>query len=307
MPQVDILMAAYNGGDFIEAQLLSIIAQKYTKWKLYIHDDGSDDDTLAIVKKWTKFDDRIVLVEDDAKHLGVAQNFLHLLQFSQGDYCMFCDQDDIWFDNKIALSVQHIQNLDNSIPQLVYADSYVWLPREGIKGKSTLAKAINLQDFLFLNGGTRGCLSIFNTELRYRLNAWQGSCAMHDHLLQLYALSFGAVHYLSTPLMLYRNHEKNVTGETDINIYDPKRLAANRGRYIVDYAHYQTVFDFYERNQDFLPVNKKSIISAYLMMSDKHLLQRIQQIVKYKFSLYNSVSLLLVKLLMRPFILKNEA
>lgn len=55
METIDILLASYNGSRFIENQILSIIGQTYKNWILYIHDDGSSDNTLDIIgntKNW---------------------------------------------------------------------------------------------------------------------------------------------------------------------------------------------------------------------------------------------------------------
>ena len=49
---VSILMATYNGALFIENQILSLLQQSYKNWVLLIHDDGSSDDTLSIIKKY---------------------------------------------------------------------------------------------------------------------------------------------------------------------------------------------------------------------------------------------------------------
>lgn len=49
MPQIDILMATYNGGEYIAAQIRSLQNQTFSDWHLIVHDDGSTDDTLQIV------------------------------------------------------------------------------------------------------------------------------------------------------------------------------------------------------------------------------------------------------------------
>ena len=51
MNNIDILMATYNGASYIRTQIQSLQAQTLTDWKLYIHDDGSSDDTMSILKE----------------------------------------------------------------------------------------------------------------------------------------------------------------------------------------------------------------------------------------------------------------
>ena len=67
MNHIDILMATYNGGLYVRNQILSIIGQTYQDWKLIIHDDGSTDDTLSIIKELVHMDKRIQLIEDGMK------------------------------------------------------------------------------------------------------------------------------------------------------------------------------------------------------------------------------------------------
>ena len=59
MNNIDILMATYNGASYIRTQIQSLQAQTLTDWKLYIHDDGSSDDTMSILKEMKAMDSRI--------------------------------------------------------------------------------------------------------------------------------------------------------------------------------------------------------------------------------------------------------
>lgn len=54
MPQIDILMATYNGGEYIAAQIRSLQNQTFSDWHLIVHDDGSTDDTMKIVNDFAK-------------------------------------------------------------------------------------------------------------------------------------------------------------------------------------------------------------------------------------------------------------
>ena len=64
----------------------SILAQTCKDWTLYIHDDGSNDDTVAIIRKYAALDRRIIFVEDGVKKLGPGGNFMHLLHSSSAPY-----------------------------------------------------------------------------------------------------------------------------------------------------------------------------------------------------------------------------
>ena len=109
---VDILMATYNGEAFVEEQVRSIMAQSFTNWRLLIHDDGSTDQTIAIIQQLQQEDSRIVLINDNVCNLGVARNFIHLVTYATARYCMFCDQDDIWLPNKVETMIRAISEFD---------------------------------------------------------------------------------------------------------------------------------------------------------------------------------------------------
>ena len=76
---IAILMATYNGEKYIEEQLDSILQQTYSDTAVFIHDDGSTDGTIDIVKKYTeKYPDRVKIVEGEPTG-GSKNNFLYLL------------------------------------------------------------------------------------------------------------------------------------------------------------------------------------------------------------------------------------
>ena len=99
--RVEILMATYNGEKYLSEQIESIISQSYENWRLLIRDDNSKDNTVSIIEKYEKEDNRIRLLRDRKGNLGFIKNFEELLVQSQEDFIMFCDQDDYWEKDKI--------------------------------------------------------------------------------------------------------------------------------------------------------------------------------------------------------------
>lgn len=300
--KIDILMATYNGSRYIESQIFSILSQTYKNWNLIIHDDGSNDDTLEIVKKFSFIDNRIKIIEDDVKCGGAGLNFMHMLKFSDAEYIMFCDQDDIWFDNKIELLLKTIRIKDNKIPQVVYSNSYVWIPNEGIKGLSTLTFPQKINQFLFLNSGMQGCSAMFNSKMHNLIMSYKGEISMHDHILHLSGICFGEIEYMPSTLMLYRNHDNNVTGATSTSTTDITQIMQNNKFPVVDRNHYKAVACFYEVFKFELKKSDKKNIESYLKMSDYNLLKKIFYIIKSDFQLFDSNLRLILKIIIRPYI-----
>ena len=116
--KIDILLATYNGEEYLEAQLDSILNQTYSDFRLLISDDCSSDNTQKILKEYEKKDNRIQLFFQE-KNLGVMKNFEFLLKNVKNDYYMFSDQDDIWKQEKIEKSLKKLLETNSD---LVYTD-----------------------------------------------------------------------------------------------------------------------------------------------------------------------------------------
>lgn len=107
--KISVCMATYNGEKFIQQQIDSILEQLSDNDELIISDDGSIDDTISIIKKYT--DKRVFLYNNNNLN-GVAHNFENALKYATGDFIFLSDQDDIWEKNKISCVVKELANYD---------------------------------------------------------------------------------------------------------------------------------------------------------------------------------------------------
>lgn len=126
---IAILMATYNGGQYLAEQIESILAQSNKEWTLYIQDDGSKDNTLAIIQKYVD-DNRVVWVESGLTRQGCCMNFMSLLNRVESRYYMFCDQDDVWLSEKVQISIDEVRRLEKVNPDkpiLVHTDKKGWM------------------------------------------------------------------------------------------------------------------------------------------------------------------------------------
>lgn len=301
---VDILMATYNGEAFVEEQVQSIIGQSFTDWRLLIHDDGSTDNTVNILRRLMQEDDRIQLLEDGICHFGVARNFIHLVNSSSAQYCMFCDQDDIWLPNKIEEMLGEIKRYSQDIPQVVYSNAYLWTSQKGIiSDKNTLTYPTTLRQTLFLNTGIQGAAAIFNRKMCDRIGEELCFYAMHDHVLLLAGICFGEVHYLHKSLMYYRQHENNLTGNAPGSKRKKLKLMwQNRNVPLVSREHYNGLKTFYEHFKESVLADDRQVIEIFLSLSDKNFLVRLWRIIQYRFKLFDSTLLLIIKMCIRRYI-----
>ena len=299
---VDILVATYNGEKYIRAQLLSLLFQSHEAIRVLVHDDGSTDATREIVREIAAKDSRVKLIEDGVTCGNASENFMHLLKFSSADAVMFCDQDDIWFDNKVAVMLERLKINEPSVPQVIYSESYAWYADRGIDGKAMNTHPTDLKSFLFLNGAFQGCATLFNGAMRDFLRHWQGPLWMHDHTLALIALSLGRVTYLSTPLMLYRRHPESVTGKFPLRGDVRTALIAHRATPVVCQGSYEAVERFLNLYGGKLSQKNRYILREYLKMRDDSFIKRVFAVLRNRFTLRSSMGALLVKLVLRPYI-----
>lgn len=119
MLKVSVVVATYNGEQFIKEQLDSILNKTYPIYEVIVKDDGSTDNTVAIVKEYTETYPIVHLVKNDI-NMGITSNILSGFYMAQGDYIAYSDQDDIWISNKIEKLLSAIGEKN-----LIYSNSAI--------------------------------------------------------------------------------------------------------------------------------------------------------------------------------------
>ena len=110
---VSIITPCYNGARFLMQTIDSVRAQTYTNWELLIVDDGSQDDSVAIIKAYMQQDERITYILQENAGSAEARNMA--IKLSSGDYLAFLDADDIWHSDYLETMLAHIHaNADAS-------------------------------------------------------------------------------------------------------------------------------------------------------------------------------------------------
>ncbi|MGZ3441121.1 MAG: glycosyltransferase, partial [Polyangia bacterium] len=102
-PEVSVIMAAYNGERYIEESIRSVLDQSYGALELVVIDDGSTDGTWEIVNALQASDERLVYAFQPNGRQGKARN--NGIRRARGSLIAFCDQDDLWVKEKLALQM----------------------------------------------------------------------------------------------------------------------------------------------------------------------------------------------------------
>ena len=303
MSKIDILMATYNGASYIASQIRSLQWQTFTDWTLLVHDDGSTDDTLDIVRQLAATDKRIRVIDDGVRYHDCALNFMHLLGCSDAPFCIFCDQDDIWLENKLQVMLDAIASKDNTLPQAVYSNSFVYNPDlPDISGEASLCKPSHLKDVLFMNAGIQGCALMFNAALRDICRKVPSVVAMHDHVLTLAAATFGTLTYVDRRLMLYRRHSSAVTGPTARRLSDRVATFFDSAKTVLEPKHYRAIRSFVDCYADIIAADKKRVFDEFFRFERQSRLARAIHVYTGNYRLYGSRLILAFKMIVRKLV-----
>lgn len=219
--EIAILMATYNGCSYLEEQLDSIFRQTYENWHLYVHDDGSTDSTVEILKRYlTGNPEKMTILNYPSQH-GTSENFMSMLEHVEACYYMFCDQDDVWLENKIELSIKSMlsQEKDKNIPVVVHTDLII-VDEHLQEIYHSLWQYMDIRPSFMRSfhdciiSYVTGCTMLINKTMRdisiqiprthaLMHDSWITACCHHKK---------GLVISLRTPSVLYRQHSNNVLG-----------------------------------------------------------------------------------------------
>lgn len=244
MKQVDILLSTFNGEKYIDALIESVMQQTYSNIRLLVRDDGSKDCTMDKVLSWkNRHPDKIALIQDDKGNLGVTQSMFALLQESTAPYAIFCDQDDVWFPDKVAKLVKGIQLKEKEypgVPIIVHCEAYTTDEKLNLIGEN---EEKSLQSYqasrnkmqvsfanLLLCNPIQGASMIFNRLLKEELkpvfDAKIKRSLIYDSLVASVCSIHGKIFFLNRPLMYYRQHANNIVGASKLHLGRLKQYTA---------------------------------------------------------------------------------
>ncbi|MBT7504520.1 MAG: glycosyltransferase family 2 protein [Gemmatimonadales bacterium] len=219
---VGIVLAVHNGAAYLEEQVESIRAQTHEKWRLWIRDDGSTDDTAELVDRLAARDERVSRVHDNSQRLGAGPSFGTLLQgLPRGiEYVFCCDADDVWFTDKIERSLDTMREaeMEGGGPLLVHSDLRVadsalalihtsYWELIGINPNNTSFPG------LFVHNVATGPTMMMNRDLFERVTPIPQEAAYQDWWITLVAGAVGRVVAIPEPTVTYRRHDSNTTPE----------------------------------------------------------------------------------------------
>lgn len=220
MTTISVAMATYNGARFLQEQLQSLSEQTLLPAELVVTDDGSTDETLAVLAAFAATAPFAVRVETNRERLGYRANFMKAAKLCTGDIIAFCDQDDVWLPSKLEkcmelLSDEHMLMVYHNASVVNEYLEDMGETLEEARAPHRMNPSLSLGPYTFSQGFTevmRRSLLAFDA-------AWENSSDLydrkqrepHDKWFFYLASSLGRVGYIKEPLALYRRHGSATT------------------------------------------------------------------------------------------------
>ncbi|TAF09347.1 MAG: glycosyltransferase family 2 protein [Nostocales cyanobacterium] len=107
-PIVSVIIPAYNAAQFLPATIASVQQQTCSDWELLIINDGSTDDTVAVISQYQETDYKIHLIDQLNQGVSTARNLG--IEKSKGQIIAFLDADDQWLPDKLQQHLKHFQS-----------------------------------------------------------------------------------------------------------------------------------------------------------------------------------------------------
>lgn len=235
MKLISIAMTTYNGAKYIIKQLDSLRQQTRKPDEVIIFDDCSKDKTVEItleyIQKWNLTG---WTIKSNKNNLGWKRNFYAALKCTKGDIVFFCDQDDIWENNKIEKMCDVLEEKD--IDVLCCTSSFIdgddrkitvtreALPYGAIKGSLLRFNSVN-KKFIYtiMPGCTMAIKRNYIQRLAFALNDEEISSMMpHDALFWKMATLENKAAILNIDLVKYRIHTNNTSSPQTGSSYKVK-------------------------------------------------------------------------------------
>ena len=202
---ISVCIATFNGEQYVDEQLKSILPQLDENSEIIVSDDNSTDKTVEIIKKIK--DSRIKIYNNEGKS-GIVCNIENALKKAKGDFIFLADQDDIWHPNKVSLMMKDLHTYDLVVCDAIIIDNNKKIINDSFyefnhSGRGFI-KNIYRNSFI-------GCCMGFNKKILNYVLPFPDGIAIHDLWIGLNSILIGKYHFSKSPLIYYRRHENNVT------------------------------------------------------------------------------------------------
>lgn len=206
---ISVCMASYNGVEYIERQLRSILPQLSDGDEVIVSDDGSKDGTIAVIKG---IGDNRVRVLNNQRH-GIVHNFENAISNAKGDFIFLSDQDDEWLPNKVSRCLEVLKRYDCVVTDCMICDS------EGSVIHNSFFEVNGTKHNkwynLLVNNGYMGSCMAFRKNVLPHILPFPEDIPLHDIWIGNIAAFKFKICWISDKLMKYRRHGNNASNTAE--------------------------------------------------------------------------------------------
>ena len=231
MKTVCVLLSTYNGEKYLTEQIESLLKQSNVELSILARDDRSSDSTVSILKNFSEKYPNFKYYKGD--NVRPAKSFFDLIiNAPESDYYAFCDQDDVWDEDKLSIAVAMLEKEDNTKPNMYYSN--LRIVDQDLVFYRLSHETPSTQDSKYsclTEDMATGCTVVFNKKTaEYVKSGTPDYCSMHDTWIYMICKFFGTTVYDFEAHISYRQHGNNVVGtylgkkSMDIYVKRIKRL-----------------------------------------------------------------------------------
>lgn len=245
--KISVALCTYNGEKYFAEQIKSILSQTVQVNEIVIRDDGSTDNTIALIHELDSLHPGLIRLLKTTERLGVVRNFKETIKACEGDVIFLADQDDIWLPDKTQKMVaflaqpsnRHINVVFSDLlltdDKLTYLNQTMWGHLGFTKSRQNRWKRNALQE-LFYNGNVvTGAAVAFRSTFRNKFieKLDFNYSIVHDEIIALIAAKDNSIMFMEDVTTCYRQHSSQEIGMGEKAISFPpltriKKIPGNR-------------------------------------------------------------------------------
>lgn len=275
---ISVVMATYNGVNFLEEQILSILSQSITPAEFIVCDDLSTDGSIEILEKFAQQGCLTYYINEE--RLGLVGNFKKAVSYAAKDnYVALADQDDLWLPDKLEKSIALLEKIQKKdTPSMVYSDLILVDENNSLLNPSFLTvlgahKYQHCLETLVFGNFVLGCTILMNCSMRsFFADIPESKYYNHDAWITMIGFSFGQIGCVDFPTVRYRKHQQNVTisnlKKTSllIRLINHTKNLFSESNFLEE--QFELVGDFLKSYEKQLSTDDRSLMNRFLILKN---------------------------------------